>query len=63
MIDNEELSCKTLEVLSKDKSTNNNNGSAVIHGGLGVCKNVYVKDELIAEELISKKNTKIGGDL
>ena len=49
-------------ILSIKRSTKSSNGSLVVNGGIGVGRNMYCNEEICANELISRKNTRIGGN-
>ena len=56
-------SCYTLNVLSQQRSVNEITGSITTKGGMGVGKNIYVKDEICANEMITRNNARIGKNL
>lgn len=56
-------SCYTMNVLANKKSSSETTGCITTRGGIGVGKNIYVKNEICAEEVITRKNARIGKDL
>jgi hypothetical protein len=56
-------SIHSLHILSNKQSINPNSGSLIVNGGVGINKNVYVKNEIVCNELITKNSTKICKDL
>jgi len=56
-------SCYTLNVLANKKSSGATTGCITTLGGIGVGKNIYVKNEICAEEIITRKNARIGKNL
>jgi hypothetical protein len=56
-------SCYTMTILSNKRSTRESIGGLVVYGGIGVGKNVVVKESITCNELITNNNAKIGKNL
>lgn len=56
-------SFNTALILSEKKATKPSNGALQVRGGIGVGKNIVCEKEILANELITKKNGRIGENL
>ena len=63
MNEGKQESCYTMNVLANKKSSGATTGCITTLGGIGVGKNIYVKNEVCAEEIITRKNARIGKNL
>jgi len=53
----------SLKILSDKRATKEWNGAISVNGGVGIGKNLIVKDEILARELITSNNARIGGNM
>lgn len=53
----------SLKILSNKRSTKEWNGAMSVNGGIGIGKNLIVKDEILAREVITTNNARIGGNM
>jgi len=63
MNDNTRGSFKSIVVLSGQRADNKHTGSMSINGGVNIKKNLYVKEEIVSNELITNKNARIGNNM
>jgi len=55
---NRHISAKTVCIISHKKSSNASTGALTVAGGVGISKNLVVKEDIKANELIVKENIK-----
>ena len=56
-------SFKSINILSQKRSSDNYSGALTVSGGVGIKKNLYVKEEIITNELITNNNARIGKNI
>jgi hypothetical protein len=57
------ISYRNLHILSNTPASNDKTGSITVNGGIGVSRNIIVKEQLRANELVCEENCRIGGNL
>ena len=56
-------SFKSINILSQKRSSDNYSGALTVSGGVSIKKNLYVKEEIITNELITNNNARIGKNI
>lgn len=63
MNEGKNASFNSVLVLSDKRSTKPSNGTLIVNGGIGIGKNIVCKEEILANELITRQNVRIGKNL
>jgi hypothetical protein len=56
-------SFKQINILSRQKANGDYTGAITVNGGVGVKKNLYVKEEIVGNELLTVGNARIGKNI